>query len=352
MSTKFRSKTGHLEVRPLSRAIIRILPALGAVALLLMASLAAPPPAEAGPCERSARLARKACGFDVRDDLYETRAICAHISNAAEQEECRDDADDERADAEEECDDIFESRMDFCDATGERFYDPAFDKSMFTNTFDNANPYFPLAVGNEWVLEGDGETVVVRVLPATKRVAKVNCIVVNDVVSDEDGRLIEDTDDWYAQARNGDIYYCGENAKDYAYFRGDNPQEAELVEIDGSFKHGVNGAKAGILMFASPQVGTSYRQEFALGDAEDGATVLSTTYRYGDDPSLDRLVPRDLADLFCDGDCLVTNDFNLLEPGPTELKYYAPGVGLFLEVGGKEIIELVSCNTDPRCDQL
>ena len=155
-----------------------------------------------------------------------------------------------------------------------------------------------------------------------------------------------------AQGRNGDVYYCGENAKDYEYTKGDKPQIAELIAIDGSFKHGVDGAKTGILMLASPQVGDIYRQEFLLGDAEDGAEVMSTSYRYGDDASLDKRVPQELADLFCAGDCLVTRDFNLIEPGPSELKYYAPGVGLFLEVGGKEVIRLVSCNVDPRCDEL
>lgn len=333
-----------------SRAVPGILPVIAAIALLMTGFLLAPP-AEAGPCEKSARLARKACGFDVKDDVYETRAICAHLSKSGERADCLDEVEDERDDATEECDDIFEARMDFCASTGERYYDPAFDKSMFTNTFDNANPYFPLAVGNEWTLEGDGETVIITVLPETKRVGKVNCLVVNDVVSEE-GQLIEDTDDWYAQAHNGDIYYCGENAKDYAYFKGDKPQVAELVEIDGSFKHGVNRAKAGILMFAAPVVGTSYRQEFALGDAEDGAEVMSTTYRHGADPALDKRVPKALADLFCAGDCLVTRDFNLLEPGPDELKYYSPGVGLFLEIGGKDVTRLVSCNVDPRCDEL
>lgn len=325
-------------------------PAFAALAVLAAALLSASA-AQAGPCEKSARLARKACGFDVRDDLYETRAICAHLSNAEERAECLDEADEEREENLEECDAVFDSRMEFCAASGERYYDPAFDKSMFTNTFDNANPYFPLAVGNQWTYEGGDETTVVSVLPETKRISRVNCLVVNDIVS-EDGRLIEDTDDWYAQARNGDIYYCGENAKDYEYFRGDSPQVAELVEIDGSFKHGFNRAKAGILMFAAPQVGTVYRQEFSLGDAEDGAEVLSTTYRHGDNAALDRRVPKDLADLFCAGDCLVTTDFNLLEPGGVELKYYAPGVGLFLEVGGKDVTRLVECNVDPRCDDL
>ncbi len=223
---------------------------------------------------------------------------------------------------------------------------------MFTKTFDDSNPFRNLTVGSHWEFEGADETIVVEVLPATKRIGKVDCIVVNDVVTDEDGELIEDTDDWYVMGTNGDVWYCGENSKDYEYPKGDNPREAELVAIDGSFKHGVDGAKAGIAMKAAPVVGDFYRQEFALGDAEDGAEVLSTTYSYGDGSGLDRRVPQDLAELFCDGDCLVVREFNLVEPGPEARKYYSPDIGVFLEVEGKDVVQLVSCNVDPRCDQL
>ncbi len=325
--------------------------ALAPVFLLLAGAMAAPQPSEAGPCEKSAKLARKACKFDLKDNWLESRAICAHISSVGEREGCLADAREEFEDGEDECADIHAGRMEFCAASGERFYDPPFERSQFTNRFDDTNPYWLLTPGHQWVLEGDGETIVVEVLPATKRVAGVNCIVVNDVVS-EDGELIEDTDDWYAIANNGDVYYCGENAKDYEYFKGDNPREAELVSIDGSFKHGVEGAKAGIAMLGNPQVGQIYRQEFALGDAEDGAEVVSTSYSFGDGSGLDRRVPQDLANLFCDGDCVVTREFNLTEPGGRELKYYAPGVGVFLEVAGKSVVRLVGCNMDPRCDQL
>ena len=45
--------------------------------------------------------------------------------------------------------------------------------------------------------EGDGEMIVVRVTDETKSIEGVPCFVVNDVVSDEDGQTIEDTDDWF-----------------------------------------------------------------------------------------------------------------------------------------------------------
>jgi hypothetical protein len=325
---------------------------LAAGALLLGAALALPGTASATGCEASAKQARRACGFDVKDGLWEARATCSHLSDAGDRKECFADAVDESEETADECEAIFEARMEFCEASGEDRYDPPFTRGMFTTNFDNANPLWPLAAGNHWEYEGTEEFIVVEVLPATKRIGRVDCIVVNDVVADEDGLVVEDTDDWYGQATNGDVYYCGENAKDYEVFAGDDPETVELVSIDGSFKHGVDGAKAGLQMSATPAVGDIYRQEFALGDAEDGAEVLSTTYSYGDGDGLDRKVPRELAELFCDGDCVVTREFNLLEPDAEARKYYSPGVGLILEVEGREVVELVACNVDPRCEEL
>jgi hypothetical protein len=243
--------------------------------------------------------------------------------------------------------------MELCDELGPDRYDPDFDPQDFTTEFTNQNPYFPLAVGNRWEYEGGDEVIEVEVLDETKLIEEVTCIVVHDVVS-EDGTVIEDTDDWYGQAEDGDVYYCGEISKDYELFDGDDPEIAELVAIEGSWKTGRDRALPGIVMFGAPQPGTVYRQEVSLGDAEDAAEILTTTYRYGDDPELDELVPEELADLLCDGDCLVTREFTPLEPDVEELKYYAPGVGLFLEVNPEEeeIVQLVACNVDPRCASL
>jgi hypothetical protein len=91
----------------------------------------------------------------------------------------------------------------------------------------------------------------VRVLNETKAIAGVTCIVVRDQVFD-DGDLIEDTDDWYAQAKDGNVFYCGEEVKDFGSFEGDNPRKPELVSIDGSFKAGRDGDKPGIIFQAFP----------------------------------------------------------------------------------------------------
>lgn len=324
-----------------------------AIACLATAVLfAMPNVAQAGPCQTSAKQAHIACSYDVRDDYWESKSTCTHISDADEREECFEEAKEARSEDWDECRARVKARLDFCAASGEERYDPPFEPGMFTDIFDNANPYWPLEVGNHWEFEGEDETIVVHVLDATKRIGGVDCIVVNDVVTDGDGKLIEDTDDWYGQALNGDVYYCGENAKDYEYFEGDDPESAELVAIDGSFKHGIEGAKAGIVMLANPQEGDIYRQEFSIANAEDVAEILSITYSFGDGSGLDEDVPQELVELFCDGDCVVTREWNLVDPGPEALKYYSPGIGVFLEVEDGEIVELVACNVDARCDEL
>jgi len=51
---------------------------------------------------------------------------------------------------------------------------------------------------------------------------------------------------------------------------------------------------------------------------------------------------------------VVTKNTNLQEPDALELKYYAPRIGLFLEVDPAEgaVVRLVGCNVDPRCATL
>ena len=83
--------------------------------------------------------------------------------------------------------------------------------------------------------------------------------------------------------------------------------------------------------------------------------MLSTCYRYGRVPARDRFVPPALAQRMCSaGDCVVTGEFTPVEPDTFQHKFYARGVGLFLEVDPESgsIVELVECNTDPKCNGL
>ena len=133
------------------------------------------------------------------------------------------------------------------------------DPADFVETIDN--PYLPLLPGARWVYEGieDGETerVEVEVTEERRDVMGISAVVVRDVVY-EDGELVEDTYDWFAQDVDGNVWYFGEDSKEY--------EDGEVVSTERSWEAGVDGALPGIVMLADPVVGEAYRQ-----DAETGA---------------------------------------------------------------------------------
>jgi hypothetical protein len=311
-------------------------------------------------CSQSAGVVFLACGSEVADDFLIATTNCINVSDPGEREECKTEAREEKKEAKELCKEQFEARLEVCDLVGEERYDPDFSPENFVSNPTPGNTYFPLEVKNKWVYEGGGETITVEVLRATKSIEGVTCIVVNDRV-EEDGKLIENTDDWYAKHKEtGDVWYCGEIAQNFETFEGDAPEVPELVDIDGSWKAGRDGAKPGILIQAKPEKGNAYRQEVLWGDAEDVAEVLSSTYVFGGDDenpdSLDYLVPEDLADKLCSiaAPCVVTRDLTALEPGVEERKYYAPEIGVFLEVNleAEDIVQLVDCSFATVCESL
>ena len=207
---------------------------------------------------------------------------------------------------------------------------PDFEAAMFTDPTTVDNTYLPLVPGTTYTYEKeteDGlETVVVEVLEETRVVNGVECIVVRDMVSLED-LLIEDTYDWYAQDDEGNVWYMGEEVTNYEY---DDDDELLETNEDGSWEAGVDGALAGIVMWADPVVGESYYQEYWEDEAEDMGMVhsLNVTVELSDDTVYEN--------------CLKILDWNSLEPGVIEFKYYAPGVGVVKEEEAEDqILELV-----------
>jgi hypothetical protein len=308
-------------------------------------------------CTPTARNQLTACRGETTDDYYTAIAICLNESNSGDRAKCNREAAADRDDQSDLCDDQFAARKAICARIGEGRYDPDFDEQNFVSDFAHpgiSNPYFPIAIGNTWDYASQTETDHIEVLSDTKLIDDVTCLVVRDQVS-EDGAIKEDTDDWFAlDRRNGDVWYCGEEVKDYELFEGDEPEVPELVAIDGSFKVDRDGAKAGIVVRAAPARGQLFRQEFSLGNAEDVVEVLETQYVYGKRPELDQLVPKALADHLCGAGCVVTRDSSPLEPDAFERKYYARGIGVFLETAPAtgEVNRLVDCNFDARCATL
>jgi len=200
------------------------------------------------------------------------------------------------------------------------------------------NRYFPLVPGTTYcyvnTLIEDGDTITqnitVEVTSQTKNILGVNTTVVHDVVR-EDGKIIEDTFDWYAQDHAGNVWYFGEDTRAF--------EENGTVSTEGSWTAGEAGARAGIIMWAKPadHINEPYYQEYLAGEAEDQGMVLDTTstatVEYG---------------IFTN--CIRTRDYTELEPDVEENKYYAPGIGLILTEsvkGDKEREELVKI-TKPK----
>jgi hypothetical protein len=307
-----------------------------------------------GYCTQTADTLLEACKASVVDDGAVGKAVCINITEPKAQTTCFDDLAESQDEASRLCEGQHDTRLAACGVLGEGRYDPDFRPARFDNPKrpSNPNPYFPLGVGMHWEYRSATQVNTVDVVNETKRIAGVDCIVFRDLVF-EGGFIHEATDDWYVPAKDGSVWYFGEETKDFETFKGDNPVRPELVDIEGSFKAGRDGDKPGIIALASPKVGDAYLEEFSLANAEDVTEILSTTYSYGRDPVLDENVPGEVAQRFCAGNCVVTKNYSLLEPGLFARKYYARGVGTIIEVENTgEVVQLVNCNFDRRCANL
>jgi len=151
---------------------------------------------------------------------------------------------------------------------GPQPYDPLIDPSNFVDKIDN--PYFPLVPGTVFIYEGHTAGGLVHteffVTHKTAQILGVTAVEVHDTVT-TNGELTEDTLDWFAQDRDGNVWYFGENTMELI---GGRPST-----LSGTFTAGVDRAKPGIIMEAHPKKGDFYRQEFDLGNAEDFADVKS-----------------------------------------------------------------------------
>ena len=196
----------------------------------------------------------------------------------------------------------------------------------FTTRIDN--PYWPMPVGARWQVhvsnpQGESLQETITVTNHTKRIADgVTARVVHDVVYDR-GKPSEITDDWYAQDREGNIWYFGENTASIQNGKKDT---------SGSFEPGRNGADAGIAMAAQPAVGLTYREEYYKGHAEDRTKVLA----------LDQQVQAPAGHFT---GAILTDDTSPIEPDVSEYKLYAKGVGPVVAVsvsGESEREDLIS----------
>lgn len=198
------------------------------------------------------------------------------------------------------------------------------DSIEFVSGIDN--PYIPFVPGSKWVYEarledGTVERNEIEVLQETRAVNNVTAAIVHDTVFVE-GQLVEETFDWYAQDKDGNVWYLGEQV--------DNYENGLLVDHAGSWEWGVDGALPGVMMWADPaaHLNEEYFQEYYAGEAEDQGQVLSVseteTVPFG---SFDEVVK--------------TYDFSALDSELKENKFYAAGIGVIKEVNqvtGEEVV--------------
>jgi hypothetical protein len=201
---------------------------------------------------------------------------------------------------------------------------PDFSPSDFVSGAPIDNPFYPLVPGTVRTYEADvkespdSETVhavnKVAVTSQTRNIGGVVARVVRDRTV-EDGLLVEDTFDYFAQDKQGNVWYLGEDSTAFEY---DDDGKLTGSSTEGSWRTGVRGAKPGFIMPANPSVGFSYFQEFAEQDeALDQAKIISL--------SESATVP---AGHFTD--LIKTEETSTSEPGVVENKFYARGFGEIL----------------------
>ena len=205
---------------------------------------------------------------------------------------------------------------------GAKDYHPVIDAANFTGTVDN--PYFPLTPGTTYkYVEKSGKDTAeteMTVTHDTRKIMGVACIVVHSVVT-EKGKLAEETYDWFAQDKDGNVWYFGENTKE---------MHGGKFSTEGSWEAGVGQNQPGMIMPAHPSPGkAAFRQEYSPGNAEDMAQIVAVkepmTVPYG-----------------AFSDCVRTKEWSLLSAG-SEKKWYARGVGCIKEISPEgDVNELIS----------
>jgi hypothetical protein len=184
-------------------------------------------------------------------------------------------------------------------------------------TTDITNPFWPMEPGTRWTSretdeEGNVQEVVVVVTHETKKIANgITARVVRDTVT-QDGALVEDTMDWYAQDADGNVWYLGEDTAEY--------ENGKVATRAGSWEAGVDGALPGVIMPAKPAPGMRYREEYLEGEAEDSGEVLS----------LDEMAEVPLGQF---KNVLLTKETSGTDPDVLEYKLYSRGIGPVLVLG-------------------
>jgi hypothetical protein len=209
-----------------------------------------------------------------------------------------------------------------------------YNPKNFSHPTNIDNEWLPMKPGNRTVYEGtivdeDNEKLSFRiefiVTDLTKEIGGVHTVVVW-IVDYEDGELVEKEIAFYAQDDEGTVWYLGEHPEEY--------EDGKFITAP-TWIHGYQDARAGIMMFAEPKMGSpSFSEGWGPAvDFKDRGIVAQT--------GIENCVPLD-----CYQDVVVIEEYTLVEPDAFQTKFYARGVGNIRvgwrgEDAQKEDLELV-----------
>ena len=262
------------------------------------------------PCERSARHAHRACMLDAEAEFWRAVSRCDHIPDSEARRVCRTVAREAYEESVAECEEVRTGRVALCSQLPMAHH-PEIDPDGFVA--EVTNELFPLIPGTVWIYrevteEGVFDTEI-EVLTGKRRFSGIHCTPVVSTVTN-DGEPVEQTIEWFAQDIEGNVWLFGEFSREYL--------NAQIIEIE-TWTTGREGAKPGIIMPANPAVGDFFRQGLAIDVSEDTATIV------GSGETL-QVPAGEFRDVW------ISIDESPLEPDDIEEKYYAPGVGMVLEL--------------------
>ena len=176
------------------------------------------------------------------------------------------------------------------------------------------NVWFPLVPGTRMTWEGhaydDGELirrrVVFTVSDLTKTIGDVQTRVALDMDYNDD-RLAEQEIMFFAQDDGGNVWLFGEYPEEY--------EDGKIAKTP-AWIHGSEGAKAGLAMKAAP---TATDADYPQG--------WGPQVGWNDRAAVDATAGRTCTPVGCYENVLVMREYSRDEPGASQLKFYAEGVG-------------------------
>jgi hypothetical protein len=191
--------------------------------------------------------------------------------------------------------------------------------TAFASSVDH--PYFVMARGRRWTLEGEDEGLPrreeVTVLPELREIARVRCTGLRQMVF-VDGELSEVTTEWFAEDRDGNVWKFGEESLEWD---GD-----ALVRSDDSWIAGEDPVQPWVYLTAHPRPGDVQVGHDPTGTDTYHVVSVTTTAHV-------------LAGTFAN--CLEVSE-NPDDPADHDIILYAPGIGRIAETSSSDHVELAT----------